>query len=97
MDTTRPREKLAATGAASLSDMELLAVLLGTGAPGKPVTELAAGLLREFGGLRGLLRAGPGTLKRQAGLGPAKAGKLLAVLELSRRHLAEELERGKAL
>ena len=97
MDTTRPREKLAATGAASLSDTELLSVLLGTGAPGKPVTELAAGLLREFGGLRGLLRAGPGTLKRQAGLGPAKAGKLLAVLELSRRHLAEELERGKAL
>lgn len=91
------REKLAAAGAAALSDVELLAVLLGTGAGRLPVAELAAGLLRDFGGLRGLLQARQDTLLRQRGLGPAKSAKLLAVLELSRRHLQEMLVRGNPI
>lgn len=91
------REKLAAAGAAALSDVELLAVLLGTGAGRLPVAELAAGLLRDFGGLRGLLQARQDTLLRQRGLGPAKSAKLLAVLELSRRYLQEMLVRGNPI
>lgn len=91
------REKLAAAGASSLSDVELLTVLLGTGAGRLPVTELAAGLLRDFGGLRGLLQARQDTLLRQRGLGPAKSAKLLAVLELSRRYLHEMLVRGNPI
>jgi DNA repair protein RadC len=91
------REKLAAAGASSLSDVELLAVLLGTGAGRLPVTELAAGLLRDFGGLRGLLQARQDTLLSQRGLGPAKSAKLLAVLELSRRYLHEMLVRGNPI
>jgi DNA repair protein RadC len=91
------REKLAAAGAAALSDVELLAVLLGTGAGSLPVAELAAGLLRDFGGLRGLLQARQETLVRQRGLGPAKSAKLLAVLELSRRYLQEMLVRGNPI
>ena len=91
------REKLAAAGAAALSDVELLAVLLGTGAGCLPVAELAAGLLRDFGGLRGLLQARQDSLLRQRGLGPAKSATLLAVLELSRRYLQEMLVRGNPI
>jgi DNA repair protein RadC len=92
-----PREKLAAEGVSALDDVELLAVLLGTGAGRLPVAELAAGLLRDFGGLRGLLQARQDTLLRQRGLGPAKSAKLLAVLELSRRYLHEMLVRGNPI
>jgi len=93
----KPREKLAIDGVDALSDAELLAILLGTGAARQPATELAAGLLSGFGGLRGLLRAGRQTLERQHGLGPAKAATLLAVLELSRRYLQETLQRSSPL
>ena len=94
---TGPREKLAAEGVAALNDVELLAALLGTGAGRLPVAELAAGLLRDFGGLRGLLQARQDTLLRQRGLGPAKSAKLLAVLELSRRYQHEMLVRGSPI
>lgn len=97
MDTASPREKLAAGGVSALDDTELLATLLGTGAARLPVTELAATLLREFGGLRGLLQAGREMLEAQRGLGPAKTAKLLAVLELSRRYLHQALVRGDPL
>ncbi|RPH97088.1 MAG: JAB domain-containing protein [Lysobacterales bacterium] len=97
MNTDRPREKLAAEGVAALNDVELLAALLGTGAGRLPVAELAAGLLRDFGGLRGLLQARQDALLRQRGLGPAKSAKLLAVLELSRRYLHEMLVRGSPI
>lgn len=97
MGELRPREKLAAQGAAALSDAELLAVLLGTGTGRTPVLDLAGGLLERFGGLRGLLAAGQQSLLRHHGLGPAKAATLLAVLELARRHLQELLVRGDPL
>jgi DNA repair protein RadC len=97
MNADRPREKLAAEGVSALDDVELLAVLLGTGAGRLPVAELAAGLLRDFGGLRGLLQAHQDSLLRQRGLGPAKSAKLLAVLELSRRYLHEMLVRGNPI
>jgi len=91
------REKLAVSGAAALNDVELLAVLLGTGAGGLPVADLAEALLNEYGGLRGLLQAGQSSLVSQRGLGPAKSAKLQAVLELSRRYLREMLVRGDAI
>lgn len=97
MSTPLPREKVSVHGIEALSDEELLALLLGTGAPGRPVTELAGGLLAAFGGFRGLLQAGRQELERQPGLGPAKTGKLMAVLELSKRYLDEELRRGNPL
>lgn len=92
-----PREKMAEQGIDALDDTELLAVLLGTGAPQRPVIELSRHLLLCFGGLRGLLQANRETLEQQPGLGPAKSGQLLAVLELSRRYLDERLARGKPL
>ena len=92
-----PREKLASSGVASLDDVELLAILLGTGAARLTVIELAESLLDAFGGLRGLLQARRAALEKQQGLGPAKTAKLLAVLELSRRYLDEMLIRSDPL
>ncbi len=97
MDTRRPREKLAADGVEALDDTELLAVLLGTGTATACVTDFAGALLQRFGGFRGLFQAGRDVLENQPGLGPAKAGKLLAVLELSKRYLGETLSRGNPL
>jgi len=77
--------------------VELLAILLGTGAARLSVIELAESLLRAFGGLRGLLQARRDALEKQPGLGPAKTAKLLAVLELSRRYLHEMLMRSDPL
>jgi len=89
----RPREKLLARGAAALSDTELLALLLRTGMAGKGVFALAQELVDTFGGLAGLLHTSADDLKRVKGLGgAAKRAELVAVLELSRRALAEQLK-----
>jgi len=88
----RPREKLLARGAAALSDTELLALLLRTGLAGRGVFALAQELVERFGGLAGLLHATAEDLRRIKGLGgAAKRAELLAVLELARRALAQQL------
>ncbi|WP_119966528.1 RadC family protein [Simplicispira lacusdiani] len=100
----QPREKLLARGPAALSDAELLALLLRTGIVGKGVLQLAQELLDPpgrdaagrptggFGGIAGLLHAGADDLRRIKGLGPAKRAELVAVLELARRALAQQLQ-----
>lgn len=96
----RPREKLLARGPGALSDAELLALLLRTGLAGKGVLQLAQELLDEqtgFGGISGLLHATADDLKRIKGLGPAKRAELVAVLELARRAMAEQLKERAAL
>lgn len=90
----RPREKLLAQGPAALADAELLALLLRTGLPGKGVLALADELLRCFGGFGGLLHRQAEDFRRIKGLGPAKRAELSAVLEMARRALAQQLERG---
>ena len=93
----RPREKLLARGASALSDAELLAIFLRTGVPGKTAVDLARDILQHFGDLRGLLAADSKKFCAFPGLGTAKFAQLQAVLELARRHLAEQLQRGEAL
>ena len=93
----RPREKLLAAGAAALSDAELLAIFLRTGVSGKSAVDLARDLLARFGGLRPLLESKRRDFCAAAGLGDAKFAQLQAVLEMARRHLFEELQRGDAL
>lgn len=97
----QPREKLLARGAAALSDTELLALLLRTGIKGKGVLQMAHELLqlgresdenRGFDGLSGLLHASADDLKRVKGLGPAKRAELVAVLELARRVLTQQMK-----
>jgi DNA repair protein RadC len=81
----QPRERLQTLGASALSDAELLAIVLRTGAPGRTALELARDLLLLHGGLEGLMRASLGQLARERGIGRAKAVQLKAVLELGRR------------
>ena len=87
----RPREKLLASGAASLADAELIALLLRTGLKGVSVLQLAQQLLDRFGGVQGLLHAQADDLKQIKGLGPAKRAEIAAVIEIARRALAQQL------
>ena len=92
--TTRPREKLLAMGSHTLTDAELLAVMLGTGLPGQNVLQLAHSLLEDFHGLAGLLQASSADLRAAKGLGgSARRAQLLAVLELSRRVLLQKMRK----
>ncbi len=93
----RPREKLLARGAASLSDAELLAIFLRVGVTGKSAVDLARDLLAHFGGLTRLFAADRAAFSAFPGMGPAKFAQLQAVLEMSRRALAEEMRSGDAL
>lgn len=93
----RPREKLLARGAPVLSDAELLAIFLGSGLRGLDAVATARKLLAEHGPLRTLLERSPSELATLPGLGPARACRLSAVLELGNRYLAAGLERGEAL
>ena len=70
-----------------------MALLLGTGLRGRSVLQLAQQTLDAFGGLAGLLQAGPSELRRVKGLGPAKRAGIAAVMELARRSLARQLEK----
>ena len=88
----RPREKLLRFGAATLSDPELLALLLRTGLKGQGVLKLAEAVLGHFGGYAGLLHAEAADLKPIKGLGPAKRAEVAAVIEMARRALAQKLE-----
>ncbi len=95
--TERPREKLLDGGAHMLSDGELLAVLLGSGARGSSAVELARGLIQEFGSLRHVLSCDASRCLQQRGMGPARYSRLQAAVELARRHFRETLRAGPAL
>ncbi|HUH86678.1 MAG TPA: DNA repair protein RadC [Pusillimonas sp.] len=94
LETERPRERLLAHGAQVLTSAELLAIILRTGPRGSDAVELGRGLINRFKGLRGLLSADAQQLLGIPGLGPAKTCELLAINELNRRALAEELHAG---
>jgi DNA repair protein RadC len=84
--TDRPREKLVARGAMSLTDAELLAIFVRTGVKGKSAITLAGELLRTKGSLRGLSRCDAAELaKMVTGMGVAKAAELAAAFELGKR------------
>ncbi len=89
----RPREKLLKHGPSSLSDVELLALFLRTGIAGKSVFALAAELLERFKGFAGLIHASAAELALCKGMGgDAKRAQLVAVLEMARRALTQELQ-----
>lgn len=86
----RPREKLRRKGAASLSDFELLEVVIGNGSAGTDVSQIARQVQK-------LLQRGPATLNYETltavrGVSTAGAGKILAALELARRHLVKNAD-----
>jgi DNA repair protein RadC len=84
----RPREKLLRAGAAALGDNELVAVLLGSGLRSCDVLGVAAAVLDAAGDACGLSRITAEGLMRTPGVGPTRAARLLAAVELGRRALA---------
>lgn len=81
----RPRERLVSHGAASLSNHELLAIILRTGTKDSSVLQLANRLLQTFEGLRLLKDASLQEITSIKGIGEAKAVQIISALELGRR------------
>jgi DNA repair protein RadC len=90
--TPGPRERLANTGIDVLGDVDLVALLLGTGHATESVSVLAQRLLEEHGGLAGLARAGVGELSVRRGVGAAKGARIAAAIELGRRVVSSRKE-----
>ncbi|MCF0198429.1 MAG: DNA repair protein RadC [Bacteroidaceae bacterium] len=89
----RPREKLAAKGAAALSDAELLAILIGSGTPHEDAVTLMRRILQDCGqSLKQLGRKSLQELTAYKGVGPAKAITIMAACELGRRRQGEEVQ-----
>jgi DNA repair protein RadC len=93
----RPRERLLRYGAESLTDAQLLAILLGTGYGGGTALDLGMSVLTEQGGLQGLERQGGQTLCAMRGIGPAKAAVLKAALEIGKRATVVPLTTGRRI
>ena len=92
----RPRERLLRGGGDSLSDAEILSVVLGNGGRHVCPLELARGLVAEVGDLSGLVGVSPDAL-RHRGLSAARTGAVLAALELARRLARSEVPDRKPL
>jgi len=88
----RPREKLMTRGIASLTDAELIALLLASGTRHLSAIDVARTILEEVGGLKQLARCGVAELMKHKGIGKAKAISLVAAFELGRRkqYIVEE-------
>jgi DNA repair protein RadC len=85
--TERPREKLIQQGEQTLSDAELLAILMGSGTQKESALQVAQRMLKEAGDLKALSGLTVTELrKRFHGIGPARAAQVKAALELSRRY-----------
>ncbi len=81
----RPREKLTLRGVQSLTDTELIAILLRTGTKGKSVIQVAQDLIQKSGGLNNLTSQTSEAIQKQLGIGKDKAATLIAAFEISRR------------
>ncbi len=88
----KPRERLLHYGSQSLSDSELIAIILGTGSRNLSVLELAQNILVEFGSLKKLSEIGIGELIKYPGIGVTKAIQIKASIELGRRIFLDKRE-----
>ena len=93
----QPRTRFESLGPANLSEVELLALIIRTGAEGKSSLDLSREILEKFGSLEGLARAGLGELCQSKGVGRAKAIEIKAALELGRRLLGGPVALGEAV
>lgn len=89
----RPREKMLANGADSLTSAELLAILIRTGSGKSTAVDLAKTLLNKFSTLDRLAAASVAELSSTKGIGPAKAVTLKAAFEISRKMALEKAGR----
>jgi DNA repair protein RadC len=81
----RPRERLYWKGPETLADAELLAIQLGSGTRGKTALDVAREVLATYGSLGEVAAREATELARVPGIGPAKAARLVAAFELTRR------------
>lgn len=93
-EAERPRERLIEKGVSSLSDAQLLAVLLQTGRKNASAVDVALDLLKRFGGLHGLVPLEISELCAIPGIGVAKAAQMTVALEVGRRVLGKPLKKG---
>ncbi|MCG2711672.1 MAG: DNA repair protein RadC [Candidatus Omnitrophica bacterium] len=91
----RPREKLFKKGARTLSNSELLAILLRTGTQGTSAIDLARNILKKFSTFRNMTQTDMRDWKEFKGLGSAKLAHIQAALEIGRRFREDELVAGK--
>ena len=88
----RPRERLLANGAETLSKAELLAILIGSGVPGKSAVDIMRTMLADYGdSLMQLGKASVQDLMRYDGIGEAKAVTIVAACQLANQRLKEDL------
>ncbi len=88
----RPREKLLKYGAESLTDTELLAILLRTGTQGKSAIDLANQLLDNFGSFKGLAGKNMEEIKEIKGIKGVKAITIAATFEIIKRVVNQILD-----
>lgn len=93
----RPRERLLNQGAESLSDAELLAIFLRSGSKQHSAVELARILIQHFGNLNAVFDASLEDLSQFHGIAETKYSQLMAVKELGRRYLKQQLYQGMDL
>ena len=89
----RPRERLLRRGAQAIPEVDLIAIVLGTGVRARPALEVASSLLETSGGVVPLSRASPHELAQVLGVGMARAARVAAAFELGRRALEVEHHR----
>jgi DNA repair protein RadC len=89
----RPRERLLRHGPESMSEAQLLAIILRTGGSGRSALDIGVELLDRFKTLKKIEEAAPAEICGVKGLGKAKAAQLKAALELGRRMFREPLEK----
>jgi len=95
---TRPRERLLAEGAENVSDVELLAIIIGGGTPEDTALDIAKKLLSEYGGWRQLAKCSPVELmERVAGIGRARAAAICAALAIAHRYAAQKPAMGSVV
>ncbi len=91
----RPRERLIAVGEESLSDAELLGIIIRDGTPEASAIDLAKKILAKYGNFRNLATKTTGELAMIKGIGPAKAAQVKAATAIARRFAATPLTTGQ--
>jgi len=94
-DDEKPREKLLKYGEHTLSDTELLAILLRTGMKGESAVDIARKILQKFGTFRNMSHTSIKKWKEIKGLGDAKLCQIKAALEIGRRFRETEMREEK--
>ena len=90
-----PGGKLREVGPQSLTDVELLSILISSGVKGKSAEEIAKEILERFGSFRGISNQPLKKFLEIKGLGDVKIIRVAAAFEIARRMVREVLEREK--